>query len=253
MAVQTLSKSRLSKILKLHQKKERRAQGLAIASGMRVVREALSVNGIVEEIIASDEELEHVLEELGTVNSGINITCAKSDVVRKIADTRGDAQVAAVVRAEQICLDSVEPPRRTMVLAGAKDPGNAGTLIRAAWAFGFGVVIFAGDAVDPWNLKVIRSSAGGIFHVGVAVPEIDELDDFLRRGAYEVVVADNSGEEGFPEVSGVSRVLVIGGETGGVKFSPPAGSVVRRVRIPMADGVDSLNAAMAGTILASRM
>ncbi len=129
---------------------------------------------------------------------------------------------------------------------GIADPGNAGTLIRTAAAFGLAFVAGPGTA-DPWSPKVLRSAAGG--HWETTVGTAADLDDLRGSGRALVATVVSGGEapqaiHAYPEVC-----LLIGGEAAGL----PAGVVEAadlQITIPMPGGTESLNAAMAGAILA---
>src|SRR5262249_59783173 len=85
-------------------------------------------------------------------------------------------------------------PRLVAVLVEIRDPGNAGTVLRTADAAGAGAVVFAGDAVDPYNGKCVRASAGSLFHVDVVrSAEPGEVMDAARAAGLRVLAADAHG------------------------------------------------------------
>ena len=146
---------------------------------------------------------------------------------------------------------SMAPDDLVLVLVGVSDPGNTGTIIRTAEACAARCVVVVGGA-DPWAPKAVRASAGSVLRVPVASADDARLAlDALRAAGAVIVAADPSGGE--PHHSGVLAAgsgpvaLVLGSESHGLDSSLP---VDRRVRIPMADGTESLNVAMAATLLA---
>ena len=153
---------------------------------------------------------------------------------------------------------------------GVQMPGNLGTLIRSAWAFGLDGVVVGRGTVDPWNPKVVRGSAGGVFHV----PLIGEPEGLRRTGAGRMRLVSAGVETGRERATAEARaaapnllcadasgepvevvaaegprdwVLVVGNEGGGI--SPPLGARERAVAVPVVRGVDSLNVGVAGSIL----
>ncbi|MCB0977944.1 MAG: RNA methyltransferase, partial [Acidimicrobiales bacterium] len=129
------------------------------------------------------------------------------------------------------------------------DPGNAGTLIRAAFASGAGAVVLAGG-VDPSNPKVVRASAGAIFAGPVAVgADPVTAGEELRAGGYRLVgaVAHDGRPYDDVDLSGPIAV-VLGNEAHGIAADLDA-ILDERVTIPLAGPVESLNVAMAGTVL----
>ena len=138
-----------------------------------------------------------------------------------------------------------------IVLSGVADPGNTGTIIRAAEACAARCVVVVGGA-NPWAPKAVRASAGSVVRVPV-VPASDAaaaLEDLRAAGARIVAAEPSVGE---PYDSGVLAAgqgpvaLVLGSESRGLD---PSLRVDCRVRIPMAGGAESLNVAMAATLLA---
>ncbi|WP_062312806.1 TrmH family RNA methyltransferase [Demequina rhizosphaerae] len=110
------------------------------------------------------------------------------------ADAQG---VVAVLDSTGTSLDDVvaAAPKLVAVLSNVRDPGNAGTVIRCADAAGADAVVLAGESVDPGNPKVIRSTAGSLFHLPVARAPLAEAVDALRAAGLTVLAADGSGED----------------------------------------------------------
>ena len=138
-----------------------------------------------------------------------------------------------------------------LVLVGVGDPGNAGTVVRVAEASGASAVVSCADAVDLWNPKCVRASAGSLFRVPV-VAGGDAFDAIRRlRGAGMTVLA--TALDGSVELDDVDLcrpvAVLLGNEAHGLPADVVAGADVA-VRIPMAGAVESLNVAVTGTIIA---
>lgn len=137
-----------------------------------------------------------------------------------------------------------------LVLVGVADPGNVGTLIRVADATAAACVVVAGGA-DPWRPKAVRSSAGSVLRVPVVtVHDAHQTLKSLRDGGAKIVATDV--REGVPHDSGVLEgpsAIVLGSESHGLDRSIDP-LVDARVRIEMPGSAESLNVAMAGTLLA---
>lgn len=137
-------------------------------------------------------------------------------------------------------------PGHALVLWGLADPGNAGTLVRTAAAFGLDVIT-APDTVDLWSPKVLRAAAGG--HFGVGFDHIADIDD-LKGAGYRVLAAVAEGGAWPDEVQTRDRAAVlIGSEAHGLPANVAEAADVR-VSIPMPGGTESFNAGVAGSILA---
>lgn len=138
-----------------------------------------------------------------------------------------------------------------LVLVGVSDPGNAGTLLRVAEASGASAVVSCGDAVDLWNPKCVRASAGSIFRVPVlaAGTEHDAVAR-LRDAGMTLVATTLDDATGLDDVDLTGDVAVLlGREAHGLPADVVAAADVA-VRIPMAGRVESLNVAMTGTVVA---
>jgi TrmH family RNA methyltransferase len=164
-----------------------------------------------------------------------------NEVVARIATTTTPQAPIAIAAIPE----SVIPESGDLLVAwGVGDPGNVGTLIRTAAAFGFGFVC-GPDTADPWSPKVVRSAAGASFRTPIG--NAGTIDG-LRAGGRRVVAAVASG--GVPPVRGPQAIaLVIGSEAHGLPDDVVEAAELR-VTVPMSSGSESLNAAVAGSILA---
>jgi TrmH family RNA methyltransferase len=136
-----------------------------------------------------------------------------------------------------------------LVLAGLQIPGNVGTLVRAAVAAGAGAVVCVGGA-DPTSPKVVRAAAGCTFSVDLVVdPSLDASLEHLRGAGYRIAAATvHEGEPYTAADLGAPVALVLGSEAHGVDPEALHPDDLR-VTVPMAGPAESLNVAMAGTLL----
>jgi len=139
-------------------------------------------------------------------------------------------------------------PATVLLLDALQDPGNLGTLIRAARAFGVDAVIVLDGSVDPWNPKAVRAAAGASFHVQIARAPWTEAGRWLEEKGIEVLAADPAGDDVRSLQVGGSWALAVGNEGAGLRAEIVAAST-KRVAIPMPGEVESLNAGVAGSIL----
>jgi TrmH family RNA methyltransferase len=142
------------------------------------------------------------------------------------------------------------PDALVVVAAGVRDPGNLGAICRTAEAAGAtGLAVLAGSA-DPFRDKAVRGSSGSVFRLPTAggVPT-GELIDRARERGLQLVVADNSAERDYLDVDyRAPTVLALGGEGAGIP-EELLDAATARVRIPMAEGVESLNVSVAAGVL----
>ena len=137
----------------------------------------------------------------------------------------------------------------TLVLDGVGDPGNAGTLIRTADAVGANQVVLTENSADAWSPKVVRSSAGSVFHLPPIELETDELIEKLRDENVPIIAAvAHKGISCFEYSWPPKCALVLGHETRGI--SPELENAASaRVTIPVFGRAESLNVAVAGAVL----
>ena len=134
-----------------------------------------------------------------------------------------------------------------VLLAGVNDPGNAGSLIRSAEAFGAAGVLFGRGGAEPYGPKVVRASMGSIFRLPVAQVTADELLAVAEASGRPIVATDVDGEDLHQAGLPARAILAIGNERRGVRDWLPRWD--RAVRIPQLNKTESLNAAVAGSIV----
>jgi TrmH family RNA methyltransferase len=134
-----------------------------------------------------------------------------------------------------------------LLLAGVNDPGNAGTLVRSAEAFGAAGVLFGRGGAEPYGPKVVRASMGSIFRLPVAEVTADELLAAAEASGRPIVATDVDGDDLHQTGLPPRAILAIGNERRGVRDWLPRWD--RAVRIPQLNKTESLNAAVAGSIV----
>ncbi len=238
-----ISKSKQRLARRLGSRRAREREGLALVEGPRVILEALRSTAEVRWVLVGEDYC------AGQPGRGIVVACAErgveavfvhDDDVKDLCTTDAPMAVLACVRPPPLEERPLQRGRYLMA-SGVQIPGNLGTLIRSAWGFGLDGVVVGRGTVDPWNAKVVRASAGAVFNVPLIAPGEPGSVNFLH--------ADPEGTpvDTIKEAWARDWVLVVGNEVGGI--SPPAGSLGRAVSVPQAEGVDSLNVAVAGSIL----
>jgi TrmH family RNA methyltransferase len=171
-------------------------------------------------------------------------------VLERVADATTPQPVIASVRLPVVEVQSIEADGLVLVLHDVRDPGNAGTLIRSADAAGVSGVIFTGQSVDPFNPKTLRATAGSVFHVPVAVGELEgALALFEQRGAQTLATVVRGGLDHRSVDFTTPTVVVIGNEAQGLDDD-----VIARcggaITIEMSGRSESLNAGVAGSLVA---
>ena len=137
---------------------------------------------------------------------------------------------------------------RLLVVDGIQDPGNLGTLVRAAAAFALsGVIVFEGG-VDPYNPKAVRGAAGALFRIPLVRAQREEAVDWLTSRGVRLLVADGRGTDVGTADLETPWALVVGNEGAGVTDAVRR-AAAQTLAVPMPGGTDSLNAGVAGAVL----
>jgi TrmH family RNA methyltransferase len=165
-------------------------------------------------------------------------------VLERVATTDHPQPILAIVRRRRWELADLTAATFLVVLAGVSDPGNAGTILRSAEASGASAVLTTPGTVDLTNPKVVRASAGAIFHL----PTVEGVTPAALRGlGLPLFGAVASGGVSYSEAPLARPVgLVVGNEAHGIPADLPLDGLVS---IPHTGRAESLNAAMAATVL----
>ncbi len=146
---------------------------------------------------------------------------------------------------------SPDPGALLVVLVDVRDPGNAGTALRAAHAAGATAVVFAAESVDPYNPKTVRASAGSLFHVPFAVrPDLADLATALAAAGFRTLATVVRDGEDYASVDWSAPTAVFfGNESSGLEPALTA-QLDGAVAIPMSAGAESLNVGVASAVIA---
>ncbi|MDR0837283.1 MAG: RNA methyltransferase [Propionibacteriaceae bacterium] len=253
-----ISGAKLRSVLALTRRKGRNEAGLFLAEGQQAVSEALAADAV--EYLLVDEyafdALPALLDSLSDRDAEPRdcpvFTVPTKDFAR-LSDTVTPQGIIAVCEQRYYRLTDVPDPRLVVICAQVRDPGNAGTIIRCASAFGADAVIFTQGSVEAENPKTVRSSVGTIFHLPIiqGVPLEDAVAWAQASGA-QVLAADAAGVPlgELATTGGLSRptAWLFGNEAWG--FAPETLALAdRTVAIEMPGSAESLNVATAAAVL----
>lgn len=223
--------------------------------GFRLCRAALSSGARPLALILAERfplaQPERLAELQQLLPADCDAMLLENSLFDRLAETESPQGVALLLaRPDEEELQSRQPDQRVLVLDRLQDPGNAGTLLRSAAAFGFSQVLTVPDTVDLWSGKVLRAALGVSFALKInRCASIAAAYDWLHRGGSTILCADLGGEalEAI-EPGPASLAVVLGNEGNGVSQAARDGAD-KVVTIRMSDAVESLNVAVAGSIL----
>jgi TrmH family RNA methyltransferase len=175
----------------------RTREGRFLAEGPQAVREAAARPGTVTEVFVTRDAADRHADLVAAAGREAPVHQVSGEVMSALAQTVTPPGVVAVCRTLDQQLDDVLATRPSLVavLAHARDPGNAGTVLRTADAAGADAVVLTGDSVDPYNAKCVRATAGSLFHLPVAIGR-DVRQDLpaMRAGGLRVLAADGHAD-----------------------------------------------------------
>lgn len=237
----------------------RRRTGTYLVEGPQAVREAVRfAPERVRELYLSESAAGRYTEiVLDSLKAGLHARTTSDDVAKVMSP---DAQgVLAVLESVPLRLADVlasASPRLVAILSRVRDPGNAGTVIRAADAAGADLVIVTAESVDVHSPKVVRSSAGSLFHLPVVTGvELSDAAPLLRDAGLTVLAADGHGEADLDEVADGGGPVDLSGPTawlfGNEAWGLPDADLAlahTAVRVPIRGRAESLNLATAAAV-----
>lgn len=240
--------ARVAAAVKLHRHVGRRRAGRFLAEGPNLVG-AASARGLVREVFVTEPAQQRHASLLAGLGSEIHVVTERA--AKALSDTVTPAGLVAVCEVPGTRLEDALAGSPSLVAVAVEigEPGNAGTLIRIADAMGAAAVILAGHAVDPYNGKCLRASAGSIFSIPVvAAPDANAAVTALRAAGLQVLATTVDGETRLDEVGlDAPTAWLFGSEAHGLP-AEIAAQADHRVRIPLAGGAESLNVAAAAAI-----
>jgi TrmH family RNA methyltransferase len=237
----------------LVRRKARERQGLFVAEGVRAVEELLASPLRIRGILSTgwhdpSPRLAGLLERAR--ERGVEVTHVTQEELESASDTETPQGVLAVAEIPARTLGALALPAtaRVVVLDALQDPGNVGTILRTAAAFGAAAVVALPGTVDLWNAKVVRSAMGIHFRHPAVAATWDELSAFLREHRVALWAADAEGEPLSRSGAPARLAIAVGNEGAGLS-AQVRDAADRVVSVPIARDVESLNVAVAAGVI----
>jgi TrmH family RNA methyltransferase len=245
---------RVRSVAKLAKRQARAETGLFLVEGPQSVAEALAYRAdlLVDVYITAQGRDRYADLVQKATAAGLEVETVSDAVLETMADTVTPQGVLATSRVFPTTIADLlaTKPRLIAILEEVRDPGNAGTIIRAADAAGADGVIFTGNSVDAYNPKVVRSTTGSIFHVPVAQNgTLDQALAAVRAAGLQVLAADVKGAD-LPRVRELltgPTAWVFGNEAHGLP-DDQLRLADRVVKVPIYGNAESLNLATAASV-----
>jgi RNA methyltransferase, TrmH family len=250
--VQSKQNARLKELRRALASPGRKAGGLVGIEGPHLLEEAMRA-GLQIRCVFAGERMQHWVEGLD-LSSETEILIVPSGVLAAILTTETPQPVAALVEPPEWTWTHVlgkgkGSPALVVLLAGIQDPGNLGTIVRSAEAFGADGVVCLPGTVNAWNPKAVRSSAGSVFRLPVLnAGEDDALAHLREAGVRLLTTTMDAGQPANLAELAAPIAFLIGNEGSGVA-TDLADKADGAITIPCPGPVESLNAAVAASVL----
>jgi TrmH family RNA methyltransferase len=248
--VSSRTNARVKQLRAAFQGHARLSGGLIAIEGDHLLAEALRSGLVLKTVFVSERrELPRI------VPRGVEVLRLTDEVFASVVETQSPQGVAALlvppVRIFDDVMGSATAPPLILIAAGLQDPGNLGTLVRSAEAFGATGVLTTSGTVSAWNQKALRASVGSVFRMPVVAATAGEIAELKGRGVRLIgaVGADDFGVTAAHEMDFTAAYALMIGNEGAGLAAEWMELAEARVTIPCPGAVESLNAAVAGSLL----
>jgi RNA methyltransferase, TrmH family len=249
LVVSSRANARVKQLRAAFQGHARLSGGMVAIEGDHLLEEALRSGMVLKTVFVSERRTVP-----GIVPRGVEVLRLTDEVFGSVVETQSPQGVAALmVPPVRVLADLFEGAGEALILiaAGVQDPGNLGTLVRSAEAFGASGVLTTAGTVSAWNQKALRASVGSVFRVPVVAVTAEEIAELKGRGVRLIaaVGADDFGVVAAQEMDFTAACAVMIGNEGSGLAAEWMEMCDARVTIPCPGPVESLNAAVAGSLL----
>lgn len=236
------SKNKLKETAGLKLKKYRDETGLFVIEGFKALEEAIESGIEIIEIFS--------LEKIDNDKIKCPVYIIDEKQMKKICQTSSPCGVLAVSKKRETCIEKFKTLNKIVLLDSVSDPGNLGTIIRSAAAFGIEGLILYGSCTDLYSSKVIRSAAGNFFKVPVI--EIKSKEEFEKHFKDFIKISSSPSKEGNINLNEISKfkqyVIMLGSEAEGLS-EELLKAADKNINIKMKKGTESLNLAVCASIV----
>lgn len=233
-------------IKKLKEKKHRIKSNKYLIEGLRFVEEAIKSKVSIDSIIFTESFKEKNPDLFLKINENIKLIQMNEALLKQLCSTENPQGIVGVINMQNKELKSGD---LVVLVDKVQDPGNMGTIIRTAHAAGAAGIVMTKGTVDIYNDKTLRSTMGSIFYIPIV--EDDSLDfvKSLKKEGYKLVVSSLQGKNNFFEENLQGKVMIAVGNEGNGVSDEVYDIADIKVKIPMPGEAESLNVAVATSIM----
>ncbi|EGT0691447.1 RNA methyltransferase [Clostridium perfringens] len=246
LEIESKNNNLFKEIKKLKEKKHRIKSNKYLIEGLRFVEEAIKSKVSIDSIIFTESFNEKNPDLFLKINENIKLIQMNEALLKQLCSTENPQGIVGVINMQNKELKSGE---LVVLVDKVQDPGNMGTIIRTAHAAGAAGIVMTKGTVDIYNDKTLRSTMGSIFYIPIV--EDDSLDfvKSLKKEGYKLVVSSLQGKNNFFEENLQGKVMVAVGNEGNGVSDEVYDIADIKVKIPMPGEAESLNVAVATSIM----
>ena len=232
--ITSVSNDKIKEIIKLKDNKNMMQEKKFIVETMHLVEEAKKCGVLLETISLND------------INLGVKNTVVSSNVMAKLSDLKTPSNVIGICK---FLDESDDLSDKVLILDGVGDPGNLGTIIRSANAFGIKDIVLSKTSVNKYNSKVIRATEGMMFNLNVISRDLNEYIKELKNSGYKILVTDVTGGSDIRNINKDEKLAIVMGSEGSGVSDEIKKLSDENIYIKTSDSCESLNVAVATSII----
>lgn len=245
----------IKRVRSLREKRHRRAEGLFLAEGLRILTEARETGSLPHYLFFARDSADHPLVRAliaDVETAGGEAIETTPDILSKLSGKDNPQAVVGVFAEFAATLESIDRTAAPIWLVAERlrDPGNLGTILRTGDAVGAGGLILIGECVDPFSVEAVRASMGALFTVPVVQAEWEQFLPWLRAGPGQLVGLSLDTDSDYRAARYAAPCFLLTGNEAQGMPEDYAAACDLLVKIPMRGKADSLNAAVATAVMA---
>jgi len=246
LEIESKNNNLFKEIKKLKEKKHRIKSNKYLIEGLRFVEEAIKSKVSIDSIIFTESFKEKNPDLFLKINENIKLIQMNETLLKQLCSTENPQGIVGVINMQNKELKSGE---LVVLVDKVQDPGNMGTIIRTAHAAGAAGIVMTKGTVDIYNDKTLRSTMGSIFYIPIVEDNSLDFVKSLKKEGYKLVVSSLQGKNNFFEENLQGKVMIAVGNEGNGVSDEVYDIADIKVKIPMPGEAESLNVAVATSIM----
>lgn len=234
--IESLDNKKIKELRKLKDKKYRDKEKKYLVEGIHLVLEAYKKGDLLEIILGENEDVDILVSKVYVSNQ----------ILKSLSSLETPYKVIGVCKYPN---EDLELGDKLLILDGVQDPGNLGTIIRSSVAFNISTVVLGNNCVDLYNSKVIRACQGMNFHINIIRRNLKDFITNIKKEDYYILGTNVNDGSDLKSISNLSKYAIIMGNEGNGVSKEIQDMCDRNIYIKMNDKCESLNVAVATSII----